>query len=125
MGGYAAQTKVAELDARCAAFAGALQRAEREAAADKDAAAALRAAVARLQAQACTLLLLLYPAQRLPARNIMPTMSIQILLTLYAALGVCHIVCRAPQVEIFRPACATLQWPCRGISVLLRSDQEP
>ncbi len=47
----AAQTKAAELDARCAGYAGALQRAEREAVADKDCIAALRAAVARLHAQ--------------------------------------------------------------------------
>ncbi|CAL8462828.1 g2362 [Coccomyxa elongata] len=46
------ETKVAEMDARCAGYVAAMQRAEREAVADKECIAALRAAVARLHAQA-------------------------------------------------------------------------
>lgn len=49
--GVSEQTKVAEMDARCAGYVAAMQRADREAVADKECIAALRAAVARLHAQ--------------------------------------------------------------------------
>ncbi|BDA50922.1 hypothetical protein COCOBI_17-1410 [Coccomyxa sp. Obi] len=46
------ETRMAEMDARCAGYVAALQRAEREAVADKECITALRAAVARVHAQA-------------------------------------------------------------------------